>query len=276
MNLLFSINRNFVPLLCQCCRSILARGGMDCYSAYVLHSDLTEADQETIRRALGEKMDFHFLPVPQELFEGFPETDRYPKQIYYRLAAPLLLPRELERILYLDVDILVINSLSELEREPFEGASFMACTHVGKPLSKLNQARLGVELKRDVPYLNSGVLLFDLPAFRAHLDMDEIREYANRKKYALFLPDQDILTALYGDHVKLLDALRYNLSDRLLTLHNLEPQAEQLDLDWVRKNAVILHFCGKNKPWREGYQGILDTFYYELSEPEPPGGLQDA
>lgn len=39
MNLLFSINRAFIPLLLNCANSILKNGGMDEYDAYILHSD---------------------------------------------------------------------------------------------------------------------------------------------------------------------------------------------------------------------------------------------
>lgn len=94
----------------------------------------------------------------------------------------------------------------------------------------------------------------------------EICAFANEKKRALFLPDQDILTALYGDHVKLLDSLRYNLSDRGLALHNAESQKEKLGIEWVRKNSVIVHYCGKSKPWKEHYHGPLGVFYQELAE----------
>ena len=104
-----------------------------------------------------------------------------------------------------------------------------------KPLAKLNQARLGIE--QETPYINSGVMLLNLPLFREHLDLAEIRAFANKKKSILFLPDQDILTALYGDHVKLLDSLRYNLSDRVLAFHNAKSQQERLDVEWVRKTV---------------------------------------
>ena len=40
---------------------------------------------------------------------------------------------------------------------------------------------------------------------------------------------------------------------------------EIIDLDWVRKNAVIIHYYGDNKPWKENYKGILNVFYDELS-----------
>ena len=43
MNLLFCIDRGFIPLLGTCVRSILKNGGYERYEAYVLHSDLTQA-----------------------------------------------------------------------------------------------------------------------------------------------------------------------------------------------------------------------------------------
>ena len=100
MNLLFSINRAFVPLLLSCANSILKNGGIAEYNAYVLHSDLGAEDIAYIQSIVGKRMNFHFIPVPLSLFEGFPVSKRYPQQIYYRLAAPLLLPPDLERILY--------------------------------------------------------------------------------------------------------------------------------------------------------------------------------
>lgn len=261
MNLLFSINRAFIPLLLNCVSSILRNGGMDEYSAYVLHSDLQKEDMSSIQSAAGKQMQFHFISVPVSLFEGFPVSRRYPQQIYYRLTAPLLLPPELERILYLDVDTIIINSLAELADMPFEETYFMACTHVRKALAKINQTRLGME--QEVPYINSGVMLLNLPLFREHLDLAEISAFANKKKRILFLPDQDILTALYGDRVKLLDSLRYNLSDRVLAFHNAHNPNRKLDLNWVRGNSVIIHYCGKNKPWSGQYYGNLGVFYQE-------------
>lgn len=180
MNLLFSINRAFIPLLLNCVSSILKNGGMDEYSAYVLHFDLEAEDMDAIQSALGKRMKFHFISVPVRLFKGFPTSRRYPQQIYYRLAAPLLLSSELERIFYLDVDAIVTNSLAELAAMPFDGTYFMACTHVRKALAKINQTRLG--MKQEVPYINSGMMLLNLPLFREHLDLKEICVFANEKR----------------------------------------------------------------------------------------------
>lgn len=262
MNLLFCINQNFVPLLISCVRSIVKSGADTKYQLYILHSDLERADHMLIENGVGERADCHFICVDPELFAGFPETKRYPAEIYYRLAAPLLLPGELDRILYLDVDTVVINPLDELYSLPFEGNYFYACTHVRKFLTDVNKFRLGV--RKDVPYVNTGVMLYNLCALRENLRLEDIRDYAQRKMQAFLLPDQDILTALYGEKVKLVDTMRYNLSDRMLALHNADPRKEKLDLDWVRDNGVVIHYCGKNKPWKPNYNGVLDVFYKEL------------
>lgn len=267
MDLLFAVNGAVIPQLVTCLRSVSHRGGAGEYTAWVLHSDLTDREQEALRAEVPEDVSCRFVPVPAGLFEGFPVSARYPEQIYYRLAAPLLLPRELDRVLYLDTDTLVINPLGELYAMDFEGACCIACTHTNEFLTRFNQARLGLR-GGHVPYVNTGVMLLDLPALRGCLRLEDIRRFAAGKEHTLLLPDQDIITALYGDRVKLADTLRFNLSDRILSFHNADPRNERLDLDWVRRNAVILHYCGKNKPWHEHYSGILGTFYREALQSE--------
>ena len=264
MNLLFCINGGYTGPLLDCLTSIVLHGGEPHYDVYLLSSDLSGEAQQALLRQVPQGITLHFIAVPRELFEGFPETGRYPQEIYYRLAAPLLLPPELDRILYLDADIVVINPLGPLYRSDFEGKLFMACTHTRELLTRANSHRLGLE--KPVPYINTGVIMMELDGLRREIDLGAIRQYATEHFDALLLPDQDILTALYGTRVTLLDSLVYNLSDRILALHNANPLQERLDLDWVRKNTVVIHYCGRNKPWKPGYCGTLGIFYRELKD----------
>lgn len=43
------------------------------------------------------------------------------------------------------------------------------------------------------------------------------------------------------------------------------PFEKELDMDWVRKNSVIIHYCGRNKPWKSNYVGQLGRFYLETA-----------
>ena len=266
-NLLFCVNQKMLGLMSTCLKSLLRSGGYGYYDVFVLHSDLEESIQRAMERDFQERVTFHFLQVPEELFADFPETARYPRQIYYRLAAPLLLPRELDRILYLDVDVVVINSLRPFYEVDFESSYFVGCTHTREFLTKLNQARL--QSDKAVAYINTGVLLMNLNALRDVIRLEEISAYVREHEKALILPDQDILTALYGDKIKLVDSLRYNLSDRVLNFYNGSHPKEKRDVNWVRRNTAIIHYCGRNKPWNEGYTGTLGVFYRELMDSVP-------
>lgn len=266
-NLLFCVNQKMLGLMSACLKSLLRSGGYGYYDVFVLHSDLEESIQRAMERDFQERVTFHFLQVPEELFADFPETARYPRQIYYRLAAPLLLPRELDRILYLDVDVVVINSLRTFYEMDFESSYFVGCTHTREFLTKLNQARL--QSDKAVAYINTGVLLMNLNALRDVIRLEEISAYVREHEKALILPDQDILTALYGDKIKLADSLRYNLSDRVLNFYNGSHPKEKRDVNWVRRNTAIIHYCGRNKPWNESYTGTLGVFYRELMDSVP-------
>lgn len=261
MNLLFSMNVGYVPIFRNCMRSILKNGGADRYHAYILQSDFANEDRRDLQRMFPE-VDFSFVDVNPELFEGFPVSKKYPAEIYYRLAAPALIHDDIERLLYLDGDIIVINSLVELYNTDFEGNLIAACSHTKMVLDLINQVRLGMD--QLVPYINSGVMLYNMPALREAMSLQDIQKYAMGRELVLFLPDQDILTALYGKKIKLIDAWKYNLGEKLLTSVSSSTFASGRDLDWIRKNTSIIHYYGPNKPWKSTYAGMLGIFYDEL------------
>jgi lipopolysaccharide biosynthesis glycosyltransferase len=54
----------------------------------------------------------------------------------------------------------------------------------------------------------------------------------------------------------------YNLNERKIRGYNRHhAKNEKIDLAWVDKNAYILHYIGRNKPWKEKYRGILRGYY---------------
>lgn len=82
---------------------------------YLLHSAIPAEKLEELASfcaALGAAL--RPIAVDAALFESAPTSKRYPKEMYYRLLSPLILPREVERVLYLDPDMLIINPLRPL------------------------------------------------------------------------------------------------------------------------------------------------------------------
>ncbi len=262
MNLLFVADNAYRDNIYTCISSIIRFPMDEGYDIYIMQSDWDDTGKKEVDYLVGESGRVHFIDIDTAVFDEFPETTRYPNIIYYRILASKFLPKNMDRILYLDGDIVVINPLEELYNTEFEGNLYCACTHVKGFLAKFNQYRLGV--KEECPYINSGVMLMNLQALRETLDVSEIITFVEKKKSKLLLPDQDIISALYGNRIKLLDTMKYNLSDRMINLYNANVMNKKIDFEWVRENAVIIHYYGKNKPWGEHYKGKLDIFYHEV------------
>ncbi len=262
MNILFSVNKGYLTHLKECIFSISGFSTKGGYDLYILHSDLEEADKAELEAGFdAESLRFHYIFVDSRITSTFPQTKRYPAEIYYRIYAKELLPQDMDRILYLDADLIVINPLDELYSMPFGDNYYLACTHIRKLLNRVNAVRLGID--GDYTYVNSGVMMINLKLLRERQDLSKVADYVAKHKDALILPDQDIISALYGDRIGELDSLKFNLSDRVIRFNNTTPGNEKIDLEWVRRNTVIVHYFGKAKPWKPHYIGILDTFYKE-------------
>ncbi len=74
------------------------------------------------------------------------------------------------------------------------------------------------------------------------------------------LPDQDVFNALYGSQTLPLDDRIWNYDSRHYTNYKVK-DAGNADMDWVMEHTVMLHFCGKNKPWKKSYSGRFAALY---------------
>lgn len=217
---------------------------------------LQEGDMALMGKALdGEKSRLTHTAFDGEFLKDAPTTDRYPVEMYYRIFAAQYLPKEMERVLYLDPDLVVTGDLTGLYEMEMGDAFFAAASHVKEEtfLEKLNQKRLDME----GIYINSGVMLLNLEALRREQDIQAVTDYIAEHEKLLILPDQDVISGLYPDKICPIDAYVYNMTERMFALALLKG----METDWVCRNTAIIHYCGRNKPWKPLYKGKLDMFY---------------
>ncbi len=266
MNILITVNKKYVKQVNILLNSIQYSNTKENFDIYVLHRDLEKSDWKIIHNNLDlKRFQIHFIHISENEIQQFPVYEkRYPVEIYFRIFASNYLPHDLERILYLDADTIVINPLKELYETDFEGNYYIAATHVKKVLHKLNEIRLNI--KEDEPYINTGVLLINLKALRnIHIEK-EVKAFIEKNEKKLLLPDQDILVSMFGDKIKLVDSLKYNLGERTLNTYNINHPKNQIGLRWICRNTVIIHYFGRNKPWNKQYIGRLDCFYHKIEK----------
>ena len=266
ISLLTTLDQNYLPQLQVLLTSLRVNNPAEKVALYLLHSDIPEqalAGVEHQCRAYGYP--FSPIRVDKALFQHAPVSRQYPKEMYYRLLAPFLLPGDVTRALYLDPDVLIINPIRPLWETDLNGNLFAAAAHTGKTelANSINQIRLGTE--RD--YYNSGVLLMDLDAGRETIRPEEVFGYVSAHRKELVLPDQDVLNGLYSRQILSLEDALWNYDARNYSNYLLR-SGGVYDLHWVMEHTAILHFCGKEKPWKPKYFhrfGILYQHYAQLA-----------
>ncbi len=258
MNILTAINKKYLPYFSSMIRSLAAHNEGE-HTVYIATKEVTQADIDEYRAFIPERVKTVPVQFCDDILKNAPTVKKWPKEIYYRIFASQYLPETVERVLYLDCDMIVKGDLSELYNADFQDGYFVATTNIHNPLFKwLILTKNGA--KRGSVYANTGVLLMNLSKLRKEQSVEEVLSYIRRRRLLLSLPDQDVVSGLYGRKVKLVDNQVYNLSEREIRWNN-RRKKEKIDETWVDKHTKIIHYLSKNKPWKEGYKGILKPWY---------------
>jgi len=252
MAILVAIDAGYILPFKVMAHSLVAHNQDFHVTFYVQHSSIP-AHKLDMLRTFCANMGAAMVDVRMgdDLFRDAPISKRWPREMYYRLVAPLVLPQTLDRILYLDSDMLIINSLRPLWEADLHGNVFAASSHSSwqEFTEDVNYVRLDIAHE----YFNSGMILMDLTKARELVKLDELFDCVETFKSRLMLPDQDVFNALYGKYTLPVDDVLWNYDVRYYALYmtlNSPGGTPRRDYDWVLRNTAILHFCGSKKPWK--------------------------
>lgn len=266
MNILVCLDENYIRPLKVMLYSLFRNNENSYFTIYIMHSQISDESIEDLKlfveKASNSFANLVSLKIGNEEFETATTTFHYTKEMYYRLIAFEYLPRDLDRILYLDPDILVLNRVDSLYNTDMDDYIFAASIHTTPGVQEVNRVRFQVSNEEETPknYYNSGVLMINLDLQRELVKEEEIVNYVNNaKKMALIMPDQDLLNVVFQDKIKTVSELKYNYDARRYPVYKL--MYEYADLNYVMKNTVFLHFCGKQKPRLGKYNGKFESIY---------------
>lgn len=239
--------------------SLRANNRAENIRVWILHRGIPQVVLESLAVFCGH-IEIELAPrmVDQALFAHARSSERYPQEMYYRMLAPHVIDADIDRALYLDPDILIINPLTPLFDIVLGDCVFAAASHTDAvhPATALNNVRLNTnEL-----YFNTGVILMDMRRAKALIDPDEIFAFAREHERKLLFPDQDIFNALYGERTLPVPDQVWNYDARKYP-DNIIRTGGEATLDWVMNNTAILHFCGRDKPWAPKYRGQFAALY---------------
>lgn len=183
---------------------------------------------------------YHITP---EIFKGFPPTGNYSIACYLRLLSPSLLP-QIDKVLYLDCDLVVNGSIKELWDLDISGYS-MAALNDAILSYNIVKDYIGYDYYRD-GYINSGVLLINLKWWRENKIQEKLINYLNT--HMVNLPDQDALNIILHGTIKFLHP-KWNCHVGYFAFPSLVIQEQKKYIKELWRNAMIIHFTGPAKPW---------------------------
>ncbi|HFU4501794.1 TPA: glycosyltransferase family 8 protein [Streptococcus suis] len=258
MNILFTLNDAFVPQVAACMESIMRTLSKDDTCHFYLFSDgISLQNKEKLYQFVtdrGNKLTIIELENLESYFDFEIDTNGWASVVLARLLVDKLLPKEVDRIIYLDGDTLVLENIRELWEIDLEGNVLGMCPE--PTASTERREKLGLRMNM---YHNSGVLLIDLEQWRVREIGKKIFHYYRVNDGKLFAPDQDALNGALKDEIKTLsitynyfnifDVYPYRTLEKLSSPSTFISKEEFVK---IRKQPCIVHFLGEERPWRIG------------------------
>ncbi len=209
---------------------------------YLVH----QAKHEDLVAIISRLVETHSIVPSPESVEALPQHPHFPPEAAYPLVLPELLPEALDRILFLDADLLVLHDLAHLweiclGERVLAAAPDAAIPLCSSPRGVKKRRELGIA--EDAVYFNCGVLLIQLDAWRKREVTRRAYGYLQTVGRQVDFLHQEALNAILWDDWLPLDS-RWNVPGSLAGRSYESPGFNNCP------NPGIVHFAGRFKPWR--------------------------
>ncbi len=251
--------------------AIMNKNGDTMYEIYVVANNLSNESINILKSMETESARIIIINANiDEKFERFKIANFHvTTSALIKFELPKLLPYNLEKVLYMDGDVIVQKDLALILNEDIEDV-YAGVVSDGPTVSAEN-FRKRHNLKHS-PYFNSGVLLLNLKKMReehiSELLLDyKFRTYLTERRFM----DQDTFNAVLKNKVKYLSFF-YNMQHHVW-FFNKKLVAEHYGMrmvssknEWIRE-AFIIHFTYR-KPWNYfGFSSADIWLHYYLLSP---------
>jgi lipopolysaccharide biosynthesis glycosyltransferase len=195
------------------------------------------------------------------LLKGF-SIKKFSKRIslatYYRCILSNLLPKDIDKVIYLDCDIIVLGSLKPFYEINLNGIGVAAVEDIGCNASERYKI---LNYPQEYSYFNAGVMLINLDYWRKHNITQMCINYYNKYPNRILFNDQCLLNSILHKNKILVD-LKWNVQDGFYR------RPQKLSSNWLNKyantlkNPIILHYTNR-KPWDYDSQHPLRHEYFK-------------
>ncbi len=254
INIVCNIDKNYTKYCTVMLLSLLENNKSNRMTIYIIASDLTDIDKKIIRESIS-KYDciICFYDIDDSILNNCPirEGSYITVTTYFRIFLSSILPENIEKVLYLDCDLIVRKDLKDFWDTDIEEYAIACvedtCSNVGGEYNPYS--RLGYD--RKYSYFNAGVILFNLKYCREHNIEEKCINYIKENishDNKLIYYDQDVLNAVLHDKKKFV-SFTWNTQEGFYRRKRQIRTDVWTDIDKCLKDPAIIHYLGKRKPW---------------------------
>lgn len=235
---------------------------------FFLDAGISPQNRDKLKQIVDSYGARHTFIQPDSAIYGDIPLKRYGVAALFRLSLGSILPDDVEKLIYLDCDVIAFDDVEKLWQFDLGYNIVGAVTNLGhQPIERL-----------DIPdgqYFNSGVLLINLTKWRQHQVGEKTLAFMTEQMERLVFPDQDGLNYILKGQWKHLP-LRWNQQPATYSMYRKGQTERSLSAEAYHeaiRNPGIVHYLGNNKPWNYMTFHPLKESYWRYLASSPWAGF---
>jgi len=256
INILCASDEKFIPYCGTMLTSLFENNRDSSINVYLLSDDTLTAISKKRLVSLAQKYSqtLSIIKVDASDFARYPvHNSQWNNSIYYRLLVVDFLPVSVEKVIYLDSDIIVDGSLKDYWGTNVEGYALGAVPDAWCGRKDVYER---LSLPDDGCYFNSGSMLINLKYWREYKVKEQFLEYIDSNFEKLWFNDQDTLNGVFFEK-KLLLPVKYNFQVPYLKKDIFDSLYDGLRNEILATSEPrIIHYSSPIKPWMVLYYNM--------------------
>lgn len=250
-------------MICSVCYN--HKGNNLCF--HIIENNLNKESRFQITKIIE---DFHqeviYHSISSEYFSDFKlgnnKTYTSPS-VYYRLfVTQLITDISIDKILYLDCDIIVLKDITSLFNIDMSEYTIAAVRDINQPMYEAQAFQISFSYNDN--YFNSGVLMINLLSWRKNNIEEQLKEFCIKDRKVYF-PDQDALNKVFKG--KWLELPPYWNRFNLVHYEKLHFKNKRDLLDYIYNPSLIHYASPTARPWMNlKYIPFSDKYNFYLSQ----------
>ena len=192
------------------------------------------------------KFKFKFYKIDYSKIINAPISNHISFASYNRIFLSTAISSRIDKILYLDCDLIVLKDISSFFEFNLENYYLGAVCEIVDEETK-NRLELG----KDFQYFNAGVQIVNLKKWRDENFEKTLVNFITKNKGKIISHDQDVLNFCAKGNWLMLD-FKYNVTHFFYYPEKYPHEFFNIQLEEyqnVKKEAIIVHFTSQDKPW---------------------------